>query len=237
MACAVDHAVHARPVELHCPECGLPIPASEIAPSAGLAVCRSCDQSFAIEACKTAVPFGQRAQPMPTHPPKGVQVEESMDGFRVSVTTRSAIAWFLVPFMCVWSGGSLGGIYGTQIYKGEFNLFQSLFGIPFFLGTLLFGSIAMMALCGKYILEVRGDEFRHRVGFLGLYWTRRRRWSDYDRAELAEQTSRTRRGGYSVQHQILLKGPEQEYDCCSGAQRERLAWIVKYLNAKIAAGL
>jgi len=224
-------------VEIHCPECGLPIPASEIAPSAGLAVCRSCDRSFDLEVCKSAVPFAQRGQPMPTNPPKGVQVEESMDGFRVSVSTRSAAAWFLVPFMCVWSGFSLGGIYGTQLYKGEFNLVMSLFGIPFLLGSLFFGSFALMALCGKYILEVRGDEFRCRVGFLGLYWTTRRRWSDYDRAELGETTSRTRRGGYNVQHQILLKGQDQEYDCGSGAQRERLAWIVKYLNAKIATGL
>lgn len=224
-------------MELHCPECGLPIPVSEIAPSAGLAVCRSCDRSFAIEACKSAVPFSRRAQPMPTNPPSGVKVTESMDGFSVSMSTRSAAAWFLVPFMCVWSGGSLGGIYGTQIYKGEFDLALSLFGIPFFLGTLLFGSIAMMSLCGRHILEVRGDELRHRVGFLGLYWTRRRRWSDYDRAELGETTSRGRRGGYSVQHQVLLKGKDQEYDCCTGISRERLAWAIKYLNAKIAAGL
>jgi hypothetical protein len=224
-------------MEFHCPECGLPIPVTEIAPSAGLAVCRSCDQSFDIEACKTAVPFAQRSQTVPTNPPKGVQVEESMDGFSISATTRNVAAWFLVPFMCVWSGFSLGGIYGTQIYKGEFNLFQSLFGIPFLLGTLLFGSIAMMALCGKCILEVRGDELRYRVGFLGLYWTRRRRWSDYDYAELGESTSRTRRGGYQIQHQILLKGKDQEYDCCTGVSRERLAWVVKYLNARIALGL
>jgi hypothetical protein len=224
-------------MELHCPECGLPIPASEIAPSAGLAVCRSCDQSFGIEACKTALPFAQRPQAMPTNPPKGVQVEESMDGFRISVTTRSALAWFLVPFMCIWSGGSLGGIYGTQIYKGEFSLFQSLFGIPFLFGTLLFGSIAMMALCGEFILEVRGDELRQRVGFLGLYWTRCRRWLDYDHAEIIESTSRSRRGGYQVQYQLLLKGKEQEYECGSGVSRERLAWVAKYLNGRIARGL
>lgn len=215
----------------------MPIPTSEVAPSAGLAVCRSCDQSFSIEACKTAVPFSQREQAMPTNPPKGVKVEESMDGFRVSLTTRSSLALFLVPFMCVWSGFSLGGIYGSQIYKRQFDLGLSLFGIPFLLGTMLFGSIALMALCGKHILEVRGDELRHRVGFLGLYWTKRRRWSDYDRAEVGESTSRTRRGGYSVQHQILLKGKDQEYDCCTGVSRERVAWVAKYLNARIAAGL
>lgn len=53
------------------------------------------------------------------------------NGFEISATTESPIAFFLVPFMLVWSGGSLGGIYGTQIANGHFNLFLSLFGIPF----------------------------------------------------------------------------------------------------------
>ena len=44
-----------------------------------------------------------------------------MDGFRLTLSTRSCIAFFLVPFTLFWAGGSLGGIYGTQIAKGEFN--------------------------------------------------------------------------------------------------------------------
>ena len=38
--------------------------------------------------------------------------------------------------MLIWSGGSLGGIYGTQIANQEFSLLQSLFGIPFIIGTI-----------------------------------------------------------------------------------------------------
>ncbi len=222
-------------MELHCPDCGLPIPTSEVAPSAGLAVCRSCDKTFGLEACQTAAPIGSRFHPLPTDPPKGVTVEELMDGFRLTLTTRNGAAFFLIPFMIVWSGFSLGGIYGTQIYKGEFDLGQSLFGIPFVLGTLLFGSIALMSAFGKVVLEVRNGVLLHRVGFLGLYWTRRRDWNAFDRAELEESTRRGK-GGYSTSYSISLKGPDGDHEVASGVTRERLAWALRYLNAKLALG-
>jgi len=223
------------PVELHCPDCGLPIPASEIAPSAGLAVCRSCEKSHGLEACKAAVPIGSRFQPLPTDPPRGVAVEERMDGFVLTLSTRSGAAFFLIPFMLVWSGGSLGGIYGSQLHKGEFDLKLSLFGIPFVLGTLLFGSIALMSAFGKVVLEVRNSGLVHRVGFLGLSWTRRRDWTAYDRAELQESTRRGK-NGYRTTHSIVLKGPAGEHELGSGVDRERLAWVLRYLNARLALG-
>ena len=182
-----------------------------------------------------AAPIGSRFQPLPTDPPKGVSVEERMDGFRMVLTTRSGVAFFLIPFMCVWSGFSLGGIYGTQIYKGEFDLKLSLFGIPFVLGTLLFGSIAMMSACGQVVLEVRNGLLRHRMGFLGLYWTRQRDWNSYERAELVESTRRSK-GGYSTSYSISLKGPAGEHEVASGVTRDRLAWALRYLNAKLATG-
>ncbi len=222
-------------MELHCPDCGLPIPASEVAPSAGLAVCRSCDKSFGLGACMSAAPIGSRFQPLPTDPPKGVLAEELMDGFRLTLSTRSAAAFFLVPFMMVWSGFSLGGIYGTQIWKGEFDLKLSLFGIPFVLGTLLFGALALMSACGKVVLEQRNGILLHRVGFLGLHWTRRRDWGAFDRAELEESTRR-RKGGYSTTFAVVLKGPGAEHSLGSGVSRERLAWALRYLNARLALG-
>lgn len=222
-------------MELHCPDCGLPIPASEIAPSAGLAVCRSCDKSHDLEACKVAAPIGSRFHPLPTDPPKGVTVAEGMDGFTLTLSARSKAAFFLIPFMCVWSGFSLGGIYGTQIYKGEFDLKLSLFGIPFVLGTLLFGSIALMSAFGKVVLEVRNGVLLHRVGFLGLNWTRRRDWTAFDRAELQESTSRGK-NGYRTTHSIVLKGDAGEHELASGVDRARLAWALRYLNARLALG-
>ena len=37
-------------------------------------------------------------------PPKGIRYQESIDGFRLTQSTRSGAAWFLVPFMTLWSG-------------------------------------------------------------------------------------------------------------------------------------
>jgi hypothetical protein len=78
---------------------------------------------------------------------------------------RSPIAFFLVPFMCVWSGFSLGGIYGSQIVKGHFQLGPSLFGIPFLIGTLVFGSIALLSVAGRSEVRVRGE---HAEAFTGV---------------------------------------------------------------------
>jgi hypothetical protein len=93
-----------------------------------------------------------------------------MDGWTAGATTRSPVAFFLVPFMCVWSGGSLGGIYGSQIIQGKFSLLMSLFGIPFLLGSVLFWSIAAMTIAGKVILTATGDDLTVFTGVWGVGW-------------------------------------------------------------------
>jgi hypothetical protein len=85
--------------------------------------------------------------------------------------------------MCVWSGGSLGGIYGSQIVNGEFNLGMSLFGIPFVLGTLLFGSIALMTVCGKVVIATEDDDGRVFEGVGPIGWTRRFNWGSISAVE------------------------------------------------------
>ena len=124
-------------MEFHCPDCGLPIQAADLAPAQGVAVCRFCEKPFPLEACQAAVPFADRHVVPVMTPPKGVDLVETMDGFRLTLSTRSCIAIFLVPFTLVWAGGSLGGIYGMQIKQGKFDLMMSLFGLPFFGGVVL----------------------------------------------------------------------------------------------------
>lgn len=111
-------------------------------------------------------------------PPAGAWYQDDFQGWRIGASTRSPMAFFLVPFMCVWSGFSLGGIYGTQIAKGEFDLGTSLFGIPFVLGTLLFGGLAVMTVCGRVDLIVAGSTGKLFTGVGPLGWTRRFHWSE-----------------------------------------------------------
>lgn len=169
-------------MKITCPACNSPIRASQMNVATDVAVCEGCQETFSISSVLGAgkgVPeeFDQ------FNPPRGAWFEDTGVGWRVGSTTRSAAAFFLVPFMCVWSGFSLGGIYGMQIVNGEFNLFLSLFGIPFLLGTLLFGSIAVMTVCGRTMVTVEGSEGRIFAGVGPVGWTRRFDWSSITAVE------------------------------------------------------
>ena len=106
-------------------------------------------------------------------PPKHLTVE-SKYAEGVPVTTIrykrvSLTALFLIPFTCVWAGGSMAGIYGSQIVKHAFDLKLSLFGIPFVIGSVVLVSACLFALFGKHVLTLscgNGTYFRG-VGAFG----------------------------------------------------------------------
>ena len=136
-----------------CPRCHEFIPLEDVNVSADIALCRRCGENWSYADMVNRQDAGRFDD---LRPPSGAWHVSGMNGFEVGISTRSFAAFFLVPFMCVWSGFSLGGIYGTQVFSGVFNLGMSLFGIPFVLGTLLFGSFALMTVCGKVVVKVQG---------------------------------------------------------------------------------
>lgn len=162
-----------------------------------LAICHDCNEAFKISALLSPQPEPQVYENAGwvsedfdsfriDNPPGGISYENYGMGWRLASTTRSGIAFFLVPFMIVWSGFSLGGIYGSQLFEGKFDPIRSLFGIPFVLGTLLFGSFAVMSVIGRMVIKT--DEMNHDNGsiFMGvgpIGWTRRFRWSEVRRIE------------------------------------------------------
>jgi hypothetical protein len=205
-----------------CPTCQAEIPLADVNVSTDLALCRRCGKTFAFSR------LVEEQTPSPvdlSRPPRGSWFHSDMSGFEVGSTTRSAGAFFLVPFMCVWSGFSLGGIYGTQIVKGQFNLMMSLFGIPFVLGTLLFGSIAVMSVCGKVSVRVRGNEGMVFTGVGPIGWRRRFDWSDVTGLRLTERTGS--RG--AISNQISFEG-NKRLDFASGLKAERLDFMIAALR-------
>ena len=225
-----------RPMALHCPDCGLPIPTAEVAPSAGLAVCRLCDRTYTLAACQEALPIEERVDlPLGT-PPKGVTLAEGMDGFRLTLTTRSPMALFLVPFTLFWAGGSLGGLYGTQIAKGEFNLMMSLFGIPFLLGSVFLIGFTLMSVAGSQVVELKGGRLRVHAGAFGLRWGRSVDWRDVESARLHERPARGRRRYGSVHEvEVSVRG-DKPLSFGSGIDPERLRWAIRFLAARIRLG-
>ncbi len=161
-------------VKVKCPNCQREIPAEQINVGSDVAYCPRCENAFALSSLVAA---GATDDVELGEPPPGCWMRVGFDDWEVGATTRSFAALFVIPFMCVWSGFSLGGIYGSQIAKGEFNLFQSLFGIPFLFGTVMLAAIAAMTVAGKVTLSVRDDRAESFIGVGSLGWRRRFDWS------------------------------------------------------------
>jgi hypothetical protein len=205
-----------------CPACRREIPLADVNVSTDVALCRRCEQTFSY----AELIEDERGAPVELgRPPKGAWFHRDMSGFEVGVTTRSAGAFFLVPFMCVWSGFSLGGIYGSQIVKGEFSLTASLFGIPFVLGTLLFGSIAVMSVCGKVLVRVNRNAGLVFVGVGPLGWRRKFDWDGVAGIHLTQKCGN--RG--SVTDEITLEG-RKRLSFASGVKAERLDFMLGALR-------
>ena len=187
-----------------------------------IALCRRCGESY---------PFSDLVESAPVrfvdlaNPPRGAWfVQNPPVGFEVGASTRSGAAFFLVPFMCVWSGFSLGGIYGTQIVKRKFDLMISLFGIPFLLGTALFGSLALMTVFGKVVVRLAGDEAVVFVGVGPIGWRRRFNWR---KVSSIKRTEKYNNGNTS---QRLTIEVEKRIDFGTGLKSDRLDFMLGALQ-------
>jgi hypothetical protein len=163
-------------MEIACPTCRSKIATADINVSTDVALCRACGNTFRLSEIVGIVPA---AAVDLNSPPAGAWYEPLPDGFSAGATTRSWAALFLVPFTCVWAGGSMAGIYGTQIYTGHFKLFPSLFGIPFLIGSIILVSVCAMNVAGKVTITRHADRLTIFTGVGPIGWTRSSAWSDF----------------------------------------------------------
>lgn len=153
-------------MSIKCPNCSTLVTNENINIHTDVAQCHSCSHLFKIS--EHLVADNSDGFDL-NNPPEGAWIRTEMHQMVIGATTRSPIAFFLVPFMIIWSGGSIGGIYGTQLINGEFDLFMSLFGIPFLLGSVIFWSLALMAIWGKVeiTLDKNGGKTFTGIGTIG----------------------------------------------------------------------
>lgn len=155
---------------IQCPNCQAEVSSEHINIKTDLAKCTSCNTIFKVSESIVidSVPDTFDIQ----SPPKGAWIRHENGQVILGASTKSAIAFFLVPFMLVWSGFSLGGIYGSQIIKGKFDLMMSLFGIPFLAGSIFFWGLTLLLIFGK--VEFTIDK-NHIQTFIGIGSIGRRR--------------------------------------------------------------
>lgn len=208
---------------MKCPKCSTTVLTENINIQADIAKCTHCGEVFKVSENLTDDTY--KAFDINT-PPSGVSFKRDVDTTVISATTRSALAFFLVPFMLVWSGGSLGGIYGSQILQGEFNIFMSLFGIPFIAGSVLFWSIALMAIFGKVVLTIdrQGGKIFTGIGKIGI--TQHFMWSEVSSISEQANYSRSSRNSSSI---IAIEG-KKRITFGSGLSDDRRYYVLHALK-------
>ena len=208
-----------------CPECRTDFDNKNINAAENIAHCGSCGKISKLSELVTA----QESRHKSIHDfdrPSGVSFENTGRGFRLTATLRSALAFFLVPFSIVWIGGSIGGIYGSQLATGNFNLTQSLFGIPFLIGSVFLGSATLLNLFGR--IEIHADQYDGHiftgVGPFGL----KKQFSWKDVSNISEGIS-TIKVNDRERHNITLEG-RKRITFGSGLSEERRYYILQVLQ-------
>jgi hypothetical protein len=215
---------------MNCPSCNTKISAQNINIQTDLAQCHHCDLIFKVseQMYKAQEWSGGDLQFDVNNPPKGCWINRDKNDPNtviVGATTRSWLALFLVPFMIVWSGGSLGGIYGSQIIDGEFNIFMSLFGIPFLLGSIVFWSLALMSIAGKIELTLNKNGGKVFTGVWKIGFTKGFSWDDI--STVREDRSYSQKGGTTFT--ICLEG-KKRVSFGYGLSSERRYYLMKVID-------
>jgi hypothetical protein len=214
-------------MKIQCPKCRRTVPSDQINISTNLALCPLCNEGFKIS---ESLDIDSVSADILQNPPNGAWFKRDMSNVIVGATTRSPIAFFLVPFMCVWSGVSLFEIYGSQFAKGQFELSASLFGIPFLIGSIILLALVLMAVCGKVEVCI-GDVSSVSVGIGFVGWTRRFDWLEV-RTIRESGTKFEYPGGH--QRVIVLEG-STSIKFGTGLNEKRRYFVfnaLKYLKAK-----
>lgn len=212
---------------MKCPKCNSVIENDKINIQTDIAQCSHCNEVFKISESLNVVDEKFDIN----DPPAGAWMKNDYDVVIIGATTRSPIAFFLVPFMLIWSGGSLGGIYGSQIISGEFNLFMSLFGIPFVLGSILFWSLTLMAIWGKVemTLDNNGGKIFTGLGTIGI--TKKFEWKDISKIKESRTNFNYR---VSRGSKIILED-KKRISFGSGLKENRRYYLFKSLQKQYPA--
>lgn len=207
-------------MQVICKECNRKIDTENINVANDTAYCASCGNLTSLSLLNaTSLSEGFD----PRQPASGIKYDDQGYEWLVEASHKSFISLFIVPFTAVWAGGSLAGIYGSQIVKGEFDLELSLFGIPFLIGSIVLISVSLMSLFGRTLVSNSNGKALVFIGVGIIGWYRRFDWSEIDRVVEA-MPGRGRR--------ITLEGNEK-ISFGWGLSRTKIKFIANLLRTKL----
>ncbi|WDE96631.1 hypothetical protein PQO03_01445 [Lentisphaera profundi] len=211
-----------------CPECSAQVSIDDVNVSTDIALCRSCGKtcSFADISGQAEVPDFNELK-MPKH----IRIEPDFgDGKSIVYKKMSPIVLFLIPFTAAWGGFSMWGIYGRQIMKGEFDLTQSLFGLPFLFGTIVLTSVCLFALFGKWLVTLNNGRGTVFVGLGPLGWKRKFLYQKNTRVTVDYSGIRQNNRPMKCIH---IQGGSKEMKFGSGMKEESLEYIASFIANEV----
>jgi hypothetical protein len=158
-------------VPYQCQFCRASIALTDVNVANDIALCRACGKTMPFS---EIAPISGAENIDLSRPPKGVRIEESpIHGKTIIYRKIPLVVIFLIPFAAVWSGFSMFGIYGSQIKEGRFDPVSSLFGLPFFIGTVFLVSFILFCLFGRWRIGYSGGVLSAAMEVGPIGWTRR----------------------------------------------------------------
>ena len=219
------------PDPYQCQFCRAGIALADVNVAADIALCRTCGKTMPFSAI---APLAGAAEVDPQRPPKGVRIEDSaIRGRSIIYRKISPIVLFLIPFAAAWSGGSMFGLYGTQLREGHFDLLRSLFGLPFLVVTVILVSLILFMLFGRWRIGYAQGLLTVAMEIGPFGWTRR---LTCDRsARVSVQTSIWQRNG-TQQRVIQVDCQGNTLKFGSALPDPALTFIAEALRRSIAEG-
>ena len=137
---------------LKCPQCGGELAPEDVNVAQDAAMCRACRYAGPF---LNALVVPKLTDEQLARPPRRVKLQRGFgDALTLTVRPRRWALLFLVPFTLFWSGGALAGIYGSQLWKGEFDPKLSLFGLPFLLASLGLLTAILYMVFGRTVVTL-----------------------------------------------------------------------------------
>lgn len=207
-------------MEVVCSFCKSKIKSENINVVKDTAYCSSCENITALSALVSSTASSSFN---PANSESGITVTDQSYSWSIQASHLGPISIFLVPFTAVWAGGSLSGIYGSQIAKGELNLEQSLFGIPFVIGSIVLITFTLMSLFGRTIISNENGKALIFIGIGKIGWYRHFEWKSIDRVSESTNTQ---------YKNISLEGSSR-LSFGWGLSSKKLYFIANYLRSKL----
>lgn len=208
---------------IKCPTCKQEIPENDFNVSKDLAYCRTCKQNFSYSDLIVSSEYDAIDLNNPT---KHITIRESWGGATLRHHRINPIVIFFIFFTAIWGGGSMTGMVVMIMEKGL--SFETLFFLPFFLGTIGLIFLTLYMLFGKVEITEKNGDIEIFSGVFGVGIHRRTDLKNVRSVEIAYSNISQNHTRLTEVHINLKEGKKIKFG--AGMTDESKAFIVAYLR-------